>query len=82
MQKWIFEFLRKFENRGIKFARVDYILITKSINLQIFTLILCGVGGVRYDINIFELTAPVLRSLTEKSMHHCINASMRDLCIV
>ena len=32
------EFLRKFENRGIKIAQVNSILITKSINLQLFTL--------------------------------------------
>ena len=29
----------KFENRGIKIARVNSILITKSINLQLITLI-------------------------------------------
>ena len=45
MQKWIVEFLRKFENRGIKIARVNWIFITKSINLQLFTLILYGVEG-------------------------------------
>ena len=33
MQKWMVEFLRKFENRGIKIARVNSIRITKSINL-------------------------------------------------
>ena len=38
------QFLRKFENRGIKFARVTLILITKSINLQLFTLTLYSVG--------------------------------------
>ena len=39
------EFLKKNENFGIKIARVNSILITKSINLQLFTLILHGVGG-------------------------------------
>ena len=39
------EFLKKLENRGIKIARINLILIDKSINLQIFTLILYGVGG-------------------------------------
>ena len=39
------EYLRKFENRGIKIARGNSILITKSINLRLFTLILYGVGG-------------------------------------
>ena len=33
------EFRRKFENRGIKIARVNLILITKSSNFQLFTLI-------------------------------------------
>ena len=45
MRKWIVEFLIKFENLGIKIARVNTILITKSLNLQLFTLILYGVGG-------------------------------------
>ena len=36
------EFLRKFENYGFKIARVNSILITKSINLQLFILILYG----------------------------------------
>ena len=38
------EFLRKFEKRGIKIDWDNSILITKSINLQLFTLILYGVG--------------------------------------
>ena len=38
-------FFRKFENRGIKIARVNSILVTKSINLQLFTFILNDVGG-------------------------------------
>ena len=42
------EFLRKFENRSIKIARVNSILIAKSINLQLFTLTLFGFG-VRCD---------------------------------
>ena len=39
------EFLRKFENRGIKICPVNSI-ITKAVNLQLFTLILYG-DGVR-----------------------------------
>ena len=39
------EFFRKFENRGIRIARVNSILNTKSIDLQLFTLILFGVFG-------------------------------------
>ena len=38
------EFLRKFETRGIKIVRNNSILITKSNNLQLFSLILYGVG--------------------------------------
>ena len=44
MRKLMTEYLRKFENRGIKIARVNSILITESINLQFFTLIWHGVG--------------------------------------
>ena len=33
IRKWMVEFLRKFENRGIKIARVNSMRITKSINL-------------------------------------------------
>ena len=43
--KLIVEFLRKFQNRGIKIARVNSILITKSFNLQLFTSILYSVEG-------------------------------------
>ena len=39
------EFIRKFENRVIKIARVNSSLITKSINLQLLTLILYAVGA-------------------------------------
>ena len=37
--------LRKFEQRGIKIVLINSIIITKSVNLQLLTLILCGVGG-------------------------------------
>ena len=45
MRKWMMEFLRKFENRGIKMARFNSIFISKSIYLQLFAIILYGVGG-------------------------------------
>ena len=45
MRKWIVEFIKKIENRGIKISRVHSIDITKSNNLQLFTLISYGVGG-------------------------------------
>ena len=44
------------DNRGIKIAWVNSIHITKSINLQLFTLILYGVD-VRCDVDIYKLTA-------------------------
>ena len=57
------EFLRKFENRGIKITRVNSIHITKSINVQLFTLILYG-DGVRCDRRRFYVLSPFI----EKSM--------------
>ena len=45
MQKLIVEFFRKFENGGIKIDGVNSILITKSVDFQLFTLILYCVGG-------------------------------------
>ena len=37
MRKWIVEFQRKFNNHGIKMARVNSIIVTKSIDLRLFT---------------------------------------------
>ena len=48
------EFLRKFENRVIEIALVNSILIIKSIDLQLFTLILYGVGGPLWSKAIFR----------------------------
>ena len=47
------KFLRKYESRGNKIARVNSIRITKSINLLQF----CTGVGVRRDVDIFKLTA-------------------------
>ena len=47
------EFLEKIQNRGMKIARVNSILITKSINLHLFTLILYGVG-VHCDVDMWR----------------------------
>ena len=70
------EFLRKFENRSIKIARMNSIHITKSINLQLFNLILCGVGGqVPCDVDIFKLTASaqsINREVHTITDVHCI----------
>ena len=67
MLKWMFESLRQFENRGIKIARVNSIPINKSINSQLFTLIL---NGVRCDVDIFKLTASA----------QSINREVYDVC--
>ena len=49
IRKWMDEFLRKNENRGIKIDRVNSIRITKSIHqFKFFTVL-----GVRCDIDIF-----------------------------
>ena len=45
MRKWMVEFIKKIEKSCLKIARVNTIFITKSINLQLFTSILYGVGG-------------------------------------
>ena len=52
MRKLMLVFLEKFENCGIKIARVNSIRNTKSINLLQF----CMVLGVRCDVDIFKLT--------------------------
>ena len=53
MQKWMVEFLRKFEIRSVKIAQVNSIRITKSIS----SLSFCTVFGVRCDVDIFKLIA-------------------------
>ena len=57
------EFLRKFENRSIKIARVNSILITKFTNLELLTYILYGFW-VCCDLRRFSLLSPFI----EKSM--------------
>ena len=54
VNKYFSEFLRIFENRGIKIVRVNSIRIThKSIY---FNFVRCTVLGVRCDVDIFKLT--------------------------
>ena len=65
MRKWMTEFLRKFENRSTKISRVNLILITKSINLHLFTLILYGFS-VRCDLRRFSMLSPFIQT----SMSH------------
>ena len=58
-----------------KSARVNLILITKYINLQLFTLFLYGFG-VRFDHMQFAVLSP----FTEKSMNkHIIQSS--EICL-
>ena len=52
MRKSKVEFLKKIQNRGIKIARVNSILITKSIYLQ-FTLFFL-VGGPLWSKAIYR----------------------------
>ena len=63
IQKSMIKFLKKFENHCIKIARVKSILITKSINLQLFTLIVYSVG-VHCDRRQFSMHSLFI----EKSM--------------
>ena len=42
--------------RGIKIARVNSIHITKYINLQLFTLILYGIGVLRCYLHVPAVT--------------------------
>ena len=60
MQKRMVEYLEQFENRGIKISRDNTNLITKSINLQLSTLILYGVG-VRCDRRQFSVLMSIYR---------------------
>ena len=57
-------FLEKFENRGIKIARVNSTHITKNINLLYFRMAL----GVRCDVDIFKLTARA-QSINSESLY-------------
>ena len=45
MRKLMVEFLRKFENRQLKVVEITRFLSPKSLNLQLFTLNLSGIGG-------------------------------------
>ena len=45
MQKMINELFRKFYNRGPIISQVNLILFNKYANLQLFILILYGIGG-------------------------------------
>ena len=56
MRKWIVEFLKKFENRGIKITQVNSILITKFINLLLLTLPATphSINGYVYFFNTYD----------------------------
>ena len=68
MRKWMIEFLRKFENRGIKINRVNSILITKSINSLLFPVILYGVA-VRYARGRFSELSPFIEKSIYEELH-------------
>ena len=59
MRKLMVEFLRKFDNSGIKIAGVNSILITKSTNLQLFFFNFGRCCGDRCE-DIFKLTVSAL----------------------
>ena len=56
------EFLRKYENRSIKIARVNSILITKFINLQLFSV---PVKILEHRVNFFEKNGLKKKKLNE-----------------
>ena len=65
MRKWIVQFLRKFENRGIKIARINSIRITKSIDSRLF-LIMYGVGRPLWSKAIF-ITQSIYREIYDNT---------------
>ena len=71
------KFLRKSGNRSIKIALVNSILITKSTNLQLFTLILYGFG-IRCDLRRFSVLSPFIEKsmLQKKSMLNPLHAHL------
>ena len=64
MRKWMVKVLSKFQNFAFKIAPINLILITNSINLQLFTLILYGVG-VCCDQIRFSVHSPLIERLCE-----------------
>ena len=76
------EFVRKLENRGIKIARVNSILITKSINLQSFTLFLYGVmvcgNRMRFSVHsqFMEKSMEVLIILATNSVYYFFSSML------
>ena len=59
MRKWMLEFFKKFQDLCIKIALVNSVLISKSINFQLFTLIVYDVG-VRCDRKRFSVLSPFI----------------------
>ena len=80
MRKWMIEFFKKIENRGIKIARVNYILITNSLNLQLLTFILYGVG-VRCDrLRRFSVHSLFIEKSVLIDIHMCV--CVFSVCVV
>ena len=80
MQKFRIKFLRKFEKYIIEITRVNFILITKSIILQLFTLILYGVG-VRCDRSQFSVLNPFIEKFLKSKYQIRNNVKVRKLQI-
>ena len=72
MPKIMIDFLKKFQNRSIKIGAVNSILITKSINLDLFTLIFYDFG-VRCDLRRFSVFSPFI----EKSI--CMISANKEI---
>ena len=70
------EFLRKLKNRGIKITQVHSILITKSINLLLFTSILYGVW-VRCDRRRISLLSQFIEQFMDKHVFNYCDALLK-----
>ena len=74
------DFLKKFENRGIKIARVSSILITKSIKFTVFPLILHGVG-VRCDRRRFSGHSPFIEVYMLQKMENDFQHTSKSMSL-
>ena len=74
------ESLRKLENRGIKIARVNSILLTKSVNIQLFTLILYDVIVRCYRIRFSVLSPFIAKSMLIVNSMLIIEVLLKCIC--
>ena len=70
------EFLRKFKNRGIKITQVHSFLITKFINLLLFTSILYGVW-VRCHRRRISLLSQFIEKFMDKHVFNYCDALLK-----